>query len=46
LGLVFDSDARHDQVTAPTPDPNNAQAIDEQSTDPMDAPPNNQDTQP
>jgi lambda family phage portal protein len=46
LGLVFDSDARHDQAAAPTPDPNNAQAIDEQLTDPVDAPPNNQDTQP
>lgn len=45
LGLIFDSDARHDQVTAPSPDPNNAQAIDEQSTDPVDAPPNNQDPQ-
>jgi lambda family phage portal protein len=43
LGLIFDSDARHDQAPAPTPDPNNAQAIDEQSTDPMDVPPNNQD---
>jgi len=46
LGLIFDSDARHDQAPAPTPDPNNAQAIDEQSTDPMDVPPNNQDNQP
>ena len=46
LGLIFDSDARHDQAPAPTPDPNNAQAIDEQSTDPADAPPNNQDNQP
>ena len=46
LGLVFDSDARHDQAPAPSPDPNNAQAIDEQSTDPVDVPPNNQDTQP
>jgi lambda family phage portal protein len=46
LGLVFDSDARHDQAAVPTSDPNNAQAIDEQSTDPMDVPPNNQDSQP
>jgi lambda family phage portal protein len=46
LGLIFDSDARHDQAPAPTPDPNNAQAIDEQLTDPVDAPPNNQDPQP
>ncbi len=45
LGLVFDSDARHDQVPVPISDPNNAQAIDEQSTDPVDAPPNNQDPQ-
>ncbi len=45
LGLVFDSDARHDQASAPTPEPNNAQAIDEQSTDPVEAPPNNQDPQ-
>ncbi|NDC76245.1 phage portal protein, partial [bacterium] len=47
LGLVFDSDARHDQ--APTAVP--AEASDEQNNDPQtaesgDAPPNNQDPQP
>jgi lambda family phage portal protein len=47
LGLVFDSDARHDQVTAaPLTDTPEAQPTDPQSVDPDAAPPNNQDPQP
>ena len=46
LGLVFDSDARHDQAPALAPDPNSAQPIDPQSIDSVDAPPNNQEPQP
>jgi len=47
LGLVFDSDARHDQ--APAPEPNetqDGQATDASSADPMAAPNDNQDAQP
>ena len=47
LGLVFDSDARHDQ--AHVPDPTNTQDVhppDEQPADPTAAPTDNQDPQP
>jgi lambda family phage portal protein len=47
LGLVFDSDARHDQ--APVLDPTNTQDVqppDEQPADPTAAPTDNQDLQP
>jgi lambda family phage portal protein len=47
LGLVFDSDARHDQaVAAPLTDTPDTQPTDPQSVDPDAAPPNNQDPQP
>ena len=47
LGLVFDSDARHDQVVAAPPtDTPDAQPTDPQSSDPEAAPLNNQDSQP
>ena len=47
LGLVFDSDARHDQVAAaPLTDTLDAQPTNPDSSDPEAAPPNNQDPQP
>ena len=47
LGLVFDSDARHDQVVAaPSIETPDAQSTDPQTSDPEAAPPNNQDPQP
>ena len=47
LGLVFDSDARHDQIAAaPLTDTPDAQLTDPQTSDPEAAPPNNQDPQP
>jgi lambda family phage portal protein len=47
LGLVFDSDARHDQVlAAPPTEAPDAQPRDPQTSDPEAAPPNNQDPQP
>lgn len=45
LGLVFDSDARHDQ--APLPVPTDSQDVQPADTpDPADAPTDNQDPQP
>lgn len=47
LGLVFDSDARHDQAPLPAPnDTQDGQATDASSADPMAAPNDNQDAQP
>ena len=47
LGLVFDSDARHDQAPVPaTSDTQDGQATDESSADLMAAPTDNQDPQP
>ncbi len=47
LGLVFDSDARHDQVAAaPLTEAPDAQPTDPQTSDPEAEPPNNQDPQP
>jgi len=44
LGLVFDSDARHDQVlAAPPTEAPDVQPTDPQTSDPEAAPPNNQD---
>ena len=45
LGLVFDSDARHDQTPVPVPtDSQDVQPTD--TPDPADAPTDNQDPQP
>jgi lambda family phage portal protein len=47
LGLVFDSDARHDQAPVPAPsDTQDGQTIDASSADPTAAPTDNQDPQP
>jgi lambda family phage portal protein len=46
LGLVFDSDARHDQVSTPSFDPGTAQPTDEPSDAGADVPNNHQDPQP
>ena len=47
LGLVFDSDARHDLVAAaPLTDTPDAQPTDPQTNDPEAETPNNQDLQP
>ena len=47
LGLVFDSDARHDQAPVPAPtDTQDAQAADESPVDPAAATADNQDPQP
>ena len=47
LGLVFDSDARHDQAPTAVPaETSDAQTDDPQDVDPFDALPHNQDAQP